>query len=353
MNSMPQTLDSVNLNVAKDMCISYMKKSLVPMVISPPGLGKSSMAQAIANKYEWLLIDIRLAQYDPSDLNGFPDIDRVEGLAKYVPFDTFPTENTVLPINPLTGRPYKGWLLFLDELTHAAPAVQKASYKLILDKMVGPKKLHHLVVMMAAGNLITDNSFVEPMAPTLQSRLTHIKVHVDHKIFLEWGYDNDLDYRINAFIHYKPANLMKYDPYHTDMTFACPRTWEFTNRMISDIPKITREHRMLIAGCISLGMAAEFVAFNQIFAEIITIEDIKRDPTGVALPTKPGVIYALTGSISENIDASNADQVMIFLSRLAGEFQMITMQSVVRRKPELMQIPSVSQWCDRFIDEVF
>ena len=339
----------VNLTDAEKLACLYFKCGLVPMVVSEPGVGKSSMFANIADKFELLLIDIRLSQCDTVDLNGFPDINTQQGIAKYIPFDMFPTEDTELPINPKTGRPYRGFLLFLDELTHAEIPVQKAAYKLILDKMVGMKKLHKSCSMAAAGNLITDNSFVEPMTPTTQSRLVHIQLKVDAKSWLKWAVDEgDIDHRILSYINYKEDNLMAYDPMHTDMTFACPRTWEFASRVLKHIPEVTRKDKIAIAGCIGVGIASDFVAFCQIYEDLITVDDIAANPSGVRVPDQPAILYALTGTIAHKMDTTNVDALMLFLSRIKGEFQMITMKSVVKRKPELMSNPAVQAWCARF-----
>lgn len=43
---------------------------LVPYIHSSPGMGKSSIIKAIAKRNKLKLIDIRLSQCDPSDLNA-------------------------------------------------------------------------------------------------------------------------------------------------------------------------------------------------------------------------------------------------------------------------------------------
>ena len=66
---------------------------------------------------------------------------------------------------------YAGWLLFLDEFNSASVAVQAASYKIVLDRMVGKGHLHKNVAVVCAGNLESDGAIVEQMSTPLQSRL--------------------------------------------------------------------------------------------------------------------------------------------------------------------------------------
>ncbi|MFR7882339.1 MAG: hypothetical protein ACLU5J_13335 [Christensenellales bacterium] len=89
---------------------------------------KSSVDKQIAKEYNLKLIDLRLS-CDPTDLTGLPHFEGRK--ATFSPFDIFPTEYAPIPENK------EGWLLFLDEFNSANKAVQAASYKLILDRMVG------------------------------------------------------------------------------------------------------------------------------------------------------------------------------------------------------------------------
>ena len=119
------------LHIPLGQCMPHVRDcllaGLVPMLRGSPGIGKSAAIHAVAAEQELLVIDARFAGYDPTDINGFPDLDREKGIATYYPLETFPLEEAILPINPATDRPYKGWLLFCDELNSAPPAVQAAS----------------------------------------------------------------------------------------------------------------------------------------------------------------------------------------------------------------------------------
>lgn len=61
---------SVNLKQAGSMVESCLKAKLVPMMTGSPALGKSSLIAQIADKFNLKLIDLRLAQCDPTDLNA-------------------------------------------------------------------------------------------------------------------------------------------------------------------------------------------------------------------------------------------------------------------------------------------
>lgn len=54
---------------ASAMLIQFIKAKLVPMVEGSPGTGKSQIVHKIAADYGLKVIDLRLSQCDPCDLN--------------------------------------------------------------------------------------------------------------------------------------------------------------------------------------------------------------------------------------------------------------------------------------------
>ena len=190
----------VKISQAVAMLTAYLQAKLVPMLVGSPGCGKSQIVYAIAKHHNLKVIDLRLSQCDPTDLAGFPTIEKhttADGKeiskADYVPMKHFPIEGDPIP------QGYKGWLLFLDEATSAPKAIQAAAYKLILDRMVGSHHLHKHVAIVAAGNLETDNAIVEPMSTALQSRLVHLELVIDHMEWIDWASTNNIDHRIIAW----------------------------------------------------------------------------------------------------------------------------------------------------------
>lgn len=60
----------MNIIEMEESVIDVIKANLVAMITSSPGLGKSSLASKIAKQFNLFLIDIRLSQCDPTDLNN-------------------------------------------------------------------------------------------------------------------------------------------------------------------------------------------------------------------------------------------------------------------------------------------
>lgn len=331
----------VKASQAMSMITSYIRANLVPLLTGSPGCGKSQIVYQIAAEHNLKVIDLRLAQCDPTDLGGFPHTwvdDNGIKRAGYIPMETFPIKGDPLP------EGYDGWLLFLDELTSASTAVQAASYKVILDRAVGIHKLHKNVAIVAAGNLETDNAIVNSMSTALQSRLVHMELVIDYKEWLDWASSNDIDHRITSYINFKPGNLYTFDPNHTDDTYAAPRTWEFSSRLIKQETLKSGNILPLLAGTISEGVAREFLGFCSIFDRLPSFQTIIDTPLVIPVPDEPSILFALTGSISHNVDKTNLSAAMEFVKRIPVEFQVVCLREIVRRKKELIAEPAINQW---------
>jgi hypothetical protein len=335
----------VNSKQATSMITSFIKAQLVPMLSGSPGCGKSQIVKDIANNYNLKVIDLRLSQCDPTDLSGFPTI--VGKKAGYVPMNTFPIEGDEIP------EGFNGWMLFLDEFNSASQAVQAAAYKVVLDRMIGIYKLHKNVAIVCAGNLETDNAIVNPMSTALQSRLVHLELVNDHNIWIEWAESSGIDHRITSYVKFKPGNLYSFKPDHTDQTYACPRTWEFANRVLNVIETDNKDALPMLAGTVSEGIAREFLGFCKIHQGLPTIEKIASNPTGAIVPKEPSVLYALTGSIAHNVTPENFTALMQFIKRLPVEFQVVCLRETVRRNSFVISHAALQQWIKDSSTELF
>ena len=335
----------VKISQAITMLTAFIKAKLVPLLVGSPGLGKSQIYQQIADQYNLMLIDVRLAQCDPCDLLGFPQI--MGNKAGYLPMNTFPIEGDPIP------KGYSGWLLLFDELTSAVPALQSAAYKIILDRKIGIYNLHKNVAVCAAGNLETDNAVVQPMSTALQSRMVHLELMVDHKEWLNWAADHGIDPKITSYINFKPGNLYTFSPDHTDKTYASPRTWEFANRVLHAVPEGSSDLLPMLAGTVGEGVAREFLGFCKIFQNLPQIPQIIANPEEVAVPTEPSILFALTGSISHNATTDNLDALILFVERLPIEFQVVCLRETIRRNKSLMGHAAIQKWIAKSATDLF
>jgi hypothetical protein len=327
-----------------------IQANLVPFVQSSPGMGKSSIVSQVADHWGLHLIDHRLSTSQPEDLSGLPDFytdSAGHRRATFSPFDIFPLTNTPIP----DGK--NGWLIFLDEANSADKLVQAASYKLVLDKMVGQQKLHPHVRLAMAGNLSTDRAIVTMLSTAMQSRVIHIEMIIN---FQEWLEDvaiaQSYDERIVAYhMHTKGAKLMDFRPDHQEKTFCCPRTWEFMNSHIKGKEFSTNEDGVfsmdrktpLYAGTITSGEAASFVQFCRVRETIVSIEDVLRDPKNCSVPKDSGGKWMVISHLALNIDDKNVTDLCVYANRFDMQYKVLFFRTMLIKHPELRQHPAFAK----------
>ncbi len=350
------------VNTAKlpGMLSKCMEVDLVPFIKGPPAIGKSDIVKQIANEYNLLLVDFRLSQADTTDLNGLPGYTEDQMKATFKPMDTFPITTDPLPVRA-DGKPYDGWLLFLDELNSANLSVQAAAFKLILDRQVGKHDLHSHVRIIAAGNREIDKAITNRMSTPMQSRLAHFELEINQKAWLKWAGNFGIDYRIMSFIGFKPEILYNFKPDHNKETYASPRTWEFCSRLVKGEKTIGTDMIPLMAAVVDEVAAREFYTYAKIFKTLITVPQIIANPKKIEVPAEPGTLYALTGTLGYHMEGTNAEKLMEFIERIPIEFQILALQIAIKRDqeetkrkgPKILSLPSVKTWVRENAQDLF
>lgn len=309
-----------------DEIVEVISEGLVPLVVSSPGMAKSSIIGKVAKDNRLKLIDLRLSQCTPEDLQGFPM--RSGNKASFIPFDMFPLAGEPIP------EGYDGFLLLLDEITSATKPVQAAAYKLVLDKYVGSFPLHENCAIVCAGNKATDHAVVVKMSTALQSRLIHYELALSTKDWLDWAFENELDHRVTGFINYLPEKLMTFDPDNTGETFSCPRTLEFVSRLTKG-RDISNKLLPRIAGTIGSGTAIELICFAQEFDRLPSFDRISTDPMSVAIPSEASTKHATISMLIQNHTDATIAKVLEYVQRFDPEMQIVFSKGVNAKNPNL------------------
>ena len=246
---------TVTSQQARRAILKAFKKQRPIFLWGPAGIGKSELAQGIVDSGDIgnaLLMDLRMALMEPTDVKGMPFYNKETGTMDWAPPVDLPS--------PELAKQYDIIVLFLDELNSAPGATQAAAYQLVLNRRVGNYVLPDNVLIMAAGNRETDKGIVYRMPAPLAYRFVHLEMRVDYNSWLDWAVENEIHSDVIGHITVHKQDLFDFDPTGSSRAFATPRSWTFVSDLIDDDDLDDETFTDLVAGSVGEGIAVKFMA---------------------------------------------------------------------------------------------
>jgi hypothetical protein len=259
-------------------------------VWGPPGIGKSQVVAGVAGKLGAPVIDLRMAQCEPTDIRGIPYYNKDSGLMEWAA----PIE---LPSVELAAK-HDYVFLFLDEMNSASPAVQAAAYQLVLDRKCGTYKLPENVVIIAAGNRDGDKGVTFRMPSPLANRFTHFEMKADFTAWQNWAVNAGVHQDVVGFLSAHKGDLYDFDPKSSSRAFATPRSWCKVSDVLNNVPNIKEGTAFnIIAGTVGEGLAAKFQAHRRFAGKMPKAEDILSGKVKDLSVKEVSAMYSLTISM--------------------------------------------------------
>jgi MoxR-like ATPase len=254
------------------------------MLWGPPGVGKSQMVAQVAARHGVAVIDVRLSQMEPSDLRG-------------IPFRSGELVEWAIPaLLPDRARHGPAGILFLDEITSAAPSVSAAAYQLILDRRLGAYAVPDGWAIFAAGNRQGDRGVTYSMPAPLANRFSHFEVEAHLDDWAAWAYANGIDGRLIAFLRFRPELLFDFDPAHNPVAFPSPRSWEFAHRALQKFDDDAALLAEALQACVGPAAGIELAAFIEHLDRLPDLEAIVRGED-VPVPHEVDLQYAVASAL--------------------------------------------------------
>lgn len=262
-----------------------------------PGIGKSDIVAQIGVEQGRNVIDVRLNLWEPTDIKGIPYYNSDTGTMTWAPPAELPTDPNATDI------------LFLDELSSAAPATQAAAYQLILNRRVGTYKLPDGVSIVAAGNREADKGVTYRMPAPLANRFLHLELRTDFDDWLNWATANKIHEQVVGYVSFAKQDLYDFDPKSSSRAFATPRSWSFVSELLEDddLPENTLTD--LVAGAIGEGLAVKFMAHRKVAKQMPNPEDILLGKVEKCNIKEISAMYSLTVSLCYELQTANQKKV--------------------------------------------
>ncbi|MDE0412637.1 MAG: MoxR family ATPase [Gammaproteobacteria bacterium] len=317
------------------------------MLWGPPGVGKSQMVAQVAEENNVEVIDIRLSQMEPSDLRGIPFRDK----------DT--VEWAIPAMLPDMKRHGSRGILFLDEITSAAPSVSAAAYQLILDRSLGQYRVPNGWAIFAAGNRQGDRGVTYSMPAPLANRFSHFEVDINLDDWVSWAYRNQIDEKIIAFLRFRPDLLFDFDPAHNPVAFPSPRSWEFAHRALQKFSERPDLLTGALQACVGPAAGVELNAFISNLDQMPDLEAIVRGDD-IAAPKEIDLQYAIASALvghairaKQTVNAEHVHgNILNYASRFPQREMGVMMVSDMHRAigEDLFSLPEFTVWADKIAD---
>jgi MoxR-like ATPase len=284
------------------------------MLHGRPGIGKTEIVQQLADRTGALLFDLRLTTIEPQDLRGLPYYDHAtQRTVWYRPED--------LPDDPAQPS-----ILFLDELTAAAPALQPTVYGLLQERRVGRHRLPDSVFVVAAGNQVEDGAVAYEMGTALSDRLVHLLVRAEAGDWLaRFAVPQGLHAAVVTFIRTRPDLLeTTEDALRRGQMIACtPRSWARVSAILTAVPD-RRLRDVMIAGTVGEAAAAEFILIADEIASTVQVAGMIAAGPRQRIEMYPATMHGLTALVYGLVSSADAAtlpaviEIMAEVRQLAG-----------------------------------
>lgn len=234
----------------------------------------------------FIFCDIRSSTLDPTDLKGLPNF--YNGVVEWKSQLLFKT----------LENPKADGLIFFDEINLSPIAVLNSLFQIILDRSIGEISLNQNVGIIAGGNSSEESSAVFELPEPLRNRFIHIELQIpDIKGWTNWALSNQINPDIIGYLNWKPDRLYSFNKKNKDMSFATPRMWEFTSRLISNSHSLN-EKETLISCAVGEGICIEMITFLKL-KEKLDLDQYLNNPEKIKEIVEVDQRYALLGALAE------------------------------------------------------
>lgn len=275
---------------ARKAILAAFKADRPIFIWGPPGIGKSEVVSEITEELGGLMIDLRMAQMEPTDIRGIPYFNKDLGRMDWAP----PID---LPDEELASK-YPIVVLFLDEMNSAPPAVQAAGYQLVLNKRVGKYILPKNVRIVAGGNRDSDKGVTYRMPMPLANRFLHIEMRADFNSWQTWAVNKGVHQDVVGYLSFAKQDLsQEVNAKSISRAFPTPRSWVFVSDLLKDESTDNDTLFNLVAGAVGEGLAVKFMAHRKISSRMPNPTDILSGKVTDLSVKEVSAMYSLTTSL--------------------------------------------------------
>jgi hypothetical protein len=331
------------------------------LIIGPPGIGKTEIAQWAVKEAghdifeieldkppEWLekLAESRgspvgLAMSHPVcrqdvDYAGHPTIDPNTGEAEHKPYGEL--RQWLTATKPL--------VVFLDDLGQASKSVQAALMQVVRERTINGFRISPFVHFILATNGAADKAGVSGILRPLLTRCASVVVEADPEALVGWLKDNHSDTpEVAGFVDRRPEYVTgeKLAPEQIAGKIGAGYPTPRTITMCCDFIRIGYDHdtlRAIVSSTVGEGFSAEFCGWVRVWKQAVSYDMVIADPSGARLPGEVSAKYAQVTMLAYHSKRKALDKVVQYVDRIGGDFVSYFWNLVERTRKDLMETRS-------------
>lgn len=312
--------------------------SVTFMVQGEPGIGKTSLGKALAQKLGYHFAYMDIANMSLGDL--------------MMPVTNHDLKSTEFYPNEIFGlHEGKPVVVMMDEWTKGSREVKNMTLPLALERRIGCVKLHPDSIVFATGNLTGDGVGDSIQAHQMDRFvMVEMKKPDSEKWINEFAIQRDVDPTVIAFANEFPQVFQSYkddpqnengyifNPRSNSGVFCSPRSLEFASHIVKCKEHVTPDAlHAALAGAIGPSAAAELVSFVSLSEELPPLASIVADPKKCALPQKPVTRLLLVFNLIMRAEKDNLTAIITYIRRMENEMQGIFVNKILKT-------PSKAAW---------
>lgn len=334
----------MKLNLTETMSISELRKaipiigkSLTPVIISEPGVGKTSLLNMLeedlgTTEYDYVYVDCPVK--DMSDIGMVIPNHETKTLEYYVA-SLFKLGNG------------KKKVICLDELMKAPKLLQIIFTRMMLERMVGDVPLPKGSIIFATSNNATDG-VGDSMLAHAGNRVCKIEMSKPSaKEWLLWASENNVHRSIRSCVAMHPnwmasyrsgdqdENTVIFNPKKPNNQFVSPRSLAKSSVIVEHKNTLGENATMVaLAGTIGVSAAKQMSAFLSLEEQLPDFKDILKKPDDIEVPKDMSALLMIMFQAIDLLETQDElSKFMKFVKRVASdECQAIFFTMIMRAK---------------------
>lgn len=306
------------------------------LIISPHGMGKSSLVKQAADLMEAEFFDVRLSQCEVGDIKGLPFLNEDTRTTEFFKPRWWPRD------------PNSKGFLFFDELNRANNEVQQAVFEIVLDRRLDGDYLPDGWKVVVAIN--GDERYqVSELDPALFDRFYCLDFHPEVTEWLDWAAESGIHGAIRQFVGANPEYLDPPNDLKQGTVYPSRRSWDRFNQAMTHLGLWeSKDPGMITELCLGWVGRAAGIRFTEFFlkdfklisgSDILNkfdeikedLERMKGDPSAMATIAR-GLGRAIS-TMDKDIEPEQLENLKKALRMLPREIASSVWMEAGRSKP--------------------